>query len=198
MIKLRVKDIKLKIVRGRISTAEQRFQYSTLMEYVIQEDDRETSLIMGIIPPTYFYLKDVLNEELDDLERVILHNIQSDRRLSIRDLFVQNNLLHLNIEKSLSAAIDMVVIDEITRFGKTSYNFAASLYLTNGERIPNVVPSDALVLALLADKRDAIFVSDALIREREAIDRELSTKPDPLPQDAGKVGEPQVPKNLYT
>ena len=60
LMELRVTDIKLKIVRGRTSPAEQRFQYSTLIEYSVARGDEEILLVMGVIPPTFFYLKEVI------------------------------------------------------------------------------------------------------------------------------------------
>ena len=112
-MELKVTEIQLKIVRGRSSPGEKRFEYSTLIEYVIGEDEEKKVLTMGIIPPTYFYIKRVMRQDLDDLERVVLHNVQRDYRKIIRELFIENNLLHINLEKALVEPGDRVVIDHI-------------------------------------------------------------------------------------
>lgn len=195
-MELKIVEIKLKIVRGRSGPGEKRFEYSTLIEYIIGEDEEKKVLTMGIIPPTYFYLKQVLREELDDLERVVLHNIQRDYRKIIRELFIENNLLHVNLEKTLAESVDRVVIDHLKPIGKTNYNFSASIYLNNGQRIPEVIPSDAAVIALIANKN--IYVTNGLLAEKERIDQEIDERLASEKEKAKKPEETEAPKTIYT
>ena len=196
-MELKIVDVKLKIIRGKTGPSAQRFQYSTLIEYYIGVGEDQKILTMGIIPPTYFYLKRVLNEELDDLDKVILHNIQRDNRKIIRELFIENNLMFMNLKNALMDSIDRIVIDGVHTIGKLSYNFSASVYLTNGQRIPYIIPSDAVVFALVAGKD--IYVTDTLLEAKDRIDREFeakesSEKPDSEDQKDKEV----IPKNIYT
>ncbi len=197
---LKIIDIKLKIVRGKTGPVEQRFQYSTLIEYYIGESvegEDQKILTMGIIPPTYFYLKRVLNEELDDLDKVISHNIQRDSRKIIRELFIDNNLMFLNLKNALSGSIERVVIDNVHTIGKLNYNFSASIYLTNGQRIPYIIPSDALVFALVAGKD--IFVTTSLLEEKDRIDREFEEQISAKKRGESESGEQKaIPRNIYT
>jgi len=198
MKEIKVVDIKLKIIRGRVGPADRRFQYSTLIEYFIGEDEGGKVLTMGLIPPTYFFLKQVLNEDLNDLERVIYHNIRKDDRKILRELFITNNLIKINLKNTLSTIIDRVVIDKIDPIGSMNYNFSASLYLNNGQRVPNVIPSDAAVIALIANKD--IFIVDDLFEEKDRIDDEIEER-----LSSKKTGKPSseeeeidIPKNIYT
>lgn len=193
MKEIKVTDIKLQIIRGRPGPAEKRFEYSTLIEYFIGDDK---SLTMGIIPPTYFYIKKVLNEELDDLERVILHNIQRDNRIFFRELFVENNLMKISVTKTLSEIVDRIVIDDIQPIGKLSYNFAASIFLNNGQRIPKVIPSDAVVIALMAKKE--IYITDELMDEKVKIDEEIEKRMKKEEKSKDDKEETEVPKGIYT
>ncbi|MHA1267517.1 MAG: hypothetical protein ACTSRS_19940 [Candidatus Helarchaeota archaeon] len=201
-MELRVLDIKLKIIRGRTKPRARRFQYSTLIQYIIEGDAEEIVLDMGIIPPTYFFIKAVMNEDLDDLERVILHTIKDDSRKILRELFIENNLLNLNLKKGLASSLDRVVIDDIISQGKWDYIFVASIYLTNGQRIPHVVPTEAVILALLAGKKEEIYVTDKLLTAKAKLDQELKSRLETtLEPGAGKESEekkPTIPKNLYT
>lgn len=201
MNKYEVVDIKLKIVRGRVSPNEERFSYSTLVEYYYdsQEDKKENNhLTMGISPPTYFFLKEVLKQQLEALERVILHNVKGDDRKFLHDLFIQNNLLRINMIKILAETVDEVVIDGIKPMGQSSYNFSASLYLNNGQRIPNIIPSDAVVIALLAKKK--IYILDRVIYEKEKIDQEFQEKfaSEKEIDEGDESKKSDIPKNLYT
>ena len=200
MTEIKVVDIKLKIVRGRTGPTEKRFEYSTLIEYIIDKGKDGKNLIMGIVPPTYFHLKKVLNEDLDDLERVIFHNIRKDDRKYLEELFVTNNLLKINLKKALGEIIDRVVIDNITETGRLGYIFSASIYLNNGQRIPNVIPSDGVVLAILG-KKD-IYVKDTLLEEKEKLDQQIeermAAKKDEKPKIEYKPKETDIPKNIYT
>ena len=192
-------DIKLRIVRGRTGPADKRFEYSTLIDYIIKDEGGKT-LTMGITPPVYFFLKQVLNEELDDLERVIFHNIRRENRKILKDLFIDNNLLNISLKGVLVGAVDRIVIDGIKSVGKLNYNFSASIYLNNGQRIPNIIPSDAVVIALLANK--SIYITDSLLDEKEKIDKEIeekmTSKKEPKPESEDEQKEGKVPKSLYT
>ena len=170
MKELKIVDIKLKIIRGRGNSSEERFPYNTIVEYYTTDESK--NLTMSISPPTYFLLKQVLNEGLDDLERVILHTIRPDDRLFFQNLF-QNNLIKISMKKAL-AIVDRIVIDKITPIKPSTYNYAASIYLTNGERIPNVIPSDAVFIGLLAGK--SIYIDDSLLELKDKIDQEIAEK----------------------
>ncbi len=200
MNKIKVLDIKLKIVRGRPGPGEKRFQYSTLVEYILEENEDGTSLTMGVTPPTYFFLKQVLKTKLTDLERVIYHSIRTDFRIYFRELFIQNNLLNIKLKKVLAESIDEIIIDELRAVGRQGYTFSASIYLTNGQRIPNVIPSDAVVLALLA-KKD-IYIGDNVLKEKVRLDKEfqeqLTGKKESNRKDDKKPKELIGPKNIYT
>jgi len=198
-MELKILDIKLKIIRGKTAPMDQqRFQYSTLIEYYIGAGEDQKILTMGIIPPTYFYLKRVLNEELDDLDKVILHNIiQRDNRKIIRELFIENNLMFMNLRNALMDSIDRIVIDNLHTLGKLNYNFSASVYLTNGQRIPYIIPSDAVVFALVAGKD--IYVTDTLLEAKDRIDREFEAKESSEKPDSDDQKDKEViPKNIYT
>lgn len=170
MKELKIVDIKLKIIRGRGSPSEERFPYNTIVEYYTTDESK--NLTMSISPPTFFILKQVLNEELDDLQRVIFHTIRPDDRLFFQNLF-QNNLIKISMKKAL-AIVDRIVIDKITPIKPSTYNYAASIYLTNGERIPNVIPSDAVFIGLLAGK--SIYIDDSLLELKDKIDQEIAEK----------------------
>lgn len=200
MTELKVVDIKLKIVRGRSSPNEKRFSYSTLVEYIIDPADASKKLVVGVIPPTYFILKQVLKEDLDDLERVIYHNIREDIRLFFQDLFLENNLLKISMRKALIETVDRVVIDTINRLREDTYNFAASIYLNNGQRLHDVMPSDAVIIALVANKN--IYIDTTLQETKEKIDRQIEEKTEPKAEgsptdEAGKDDDSNA-KNLYT
>jgi bifunctional DNase/RNase len=201
MKELKIQEIKLKIIRGRTGPAQERFEYSTLIEYYFDVNKNTKQILtMGIIPPTYFFLKQVLNEDLDDLERVIFHSIQSDNRKILQELFIENNLMKISLMEKLDAIIDRVVIDSIIRMGKTGYKFAASLYLNNGERIPNVIPSDAVILAILG-KKD-IYILDELLEEKQKAEQEIeehvASKKEQASKPKDEIDEPELPKNIYT
>ena len=200
MPELKVIDIKLKIVRGRPSPNEKRFSYSTIVEYIIDPADPSKNLTVGVIPPTYFTLKQVLKEDLDDLERVIYHNVREDDRFFFQDLFLENNLMKITMRKALIETVDRVVIDTINRLSENTYNFAASIYLNNGQRIHDVMPSDAIVIALLANKN--IYIDTMLLEMKEKIDREIEEKTEPKaegsPTDDDGKKDDSISKNLYT
>ncbi len=200
MPELKVIDIKLKIVRGRPSPNEKRFSYSTIVEYIIDPADPSKRLTMGVIPPTYFTLKQVLKQDLDDLERVIYHNVREDDRFFFQDLFLENNLMKITMRKALIEIVDCVIIDTINRLKEDTYNFAASIYLNNGQRIHDVMPSDAVIIALLADKN--IYIDTMLLEMKEKIDREIEEKTEPKaegsPTDEEGKKDDSISKNLYT
>ena len=198
MKKIKVVDIKLKIVRGRPGPTEKRFQYSTLIEYFLEGKEDDTPLTMGITPHTYFFLKKVLNEDLDDLERVIYHNIRVDNRKLLTELFLENHLLNISLKKELIDTVDEVVIDTLKPVGQSGYNFSASIYLNNGQRIPNIIPSDAIVLALLG-KKD-IYIESHVLEEKAQLDKEFEEK---MASKKGEEGEDalknrEIPKRIYT
>ncbi|MFX1293496.1 MAG: hypothetical protein ACFFD2_01365 [Promethearchaeota archaeon] len=200
MNKIKVVDIKLKIIRGRSSPGEMRFKYSTLIEYFLEDKENGKRIIMGITPSTYFFIKQVLKEGLNDLERVIFHNIRVDSRKSLHELFIENNLLNISLKKEMVEVIDKVVIDNLKSFGKSGYNFSASLFLNNGQRIPNIIPSDAIVLALLANKD--IYISNSILEEKEKIDKEfdeiVESKRDTYNEGEKEQKKGKIPENIYT
>jgi hypothetical protein len=202
MKRKKVVNIRLRIVRGKPpGPSEKRLQYSTLIEYVLESEDEGANLIMGITPPTYFFLKSVLKQEITDLERVIYHNIRTDTRKIFQELFFENNLLNINLKKRLDDSIDEVVIDKLKEIGPNAgYNFSASIYLSNGQRIPNIIPSDAIVFAILANKD--IFVSEGVLTEKARLDEELTakmaSKKRPETEGADTEKKPQFPKRIYT
>jgi len=198
MKELKVVDIKLKIVRGSAGLREERFPYTTLVEYFTT--DASKNLTMGISPPFYFVLKQVLNQELDDLERFIYHNVRPDERLFFQDLYLENNLMKISMKRTLANIIDRIVIDKITPIKQSTYTYAASIYLNNGQRVPDVIPSDAVVMGLLASKD--IYITTELLETKEQIDRELIEKAEAqeegLPKDKEeKKGDPNS-EILYT
>ncbi len=202
MKRKKVVDIQLRIVRGKPpGPSEKRLQYSTLIEYILESENEGANLIMGITPPTYFFLKSVLKQEITDLERVIYHNIRADARKVLQELFIENNLLNINLKKGLDESIDEVVIDKLKKIGpNVGYNFSASIYLTNGQRIPNIIPSDAIVFAILAHKD--IFVTENVLIEKARLDAELMakmvSKKRPETEAADTEKKPQFPERIYT
>jgi len=201
MKRVKVVDIRLKIIRGKPpSPTEKRFQYSTLIEYVLEGKEDGEHLVMGITPPTYFFLKQVLKQELTDLERVIYHNIRIDSRKFLQELLIQNNLLNINLKKALIESVDEVVIDNLNKVGLSApYKFSASLYLNNGERIPNIIPSDAIIFALLANK--TIFITEAVLQEKGRLDKlffeKLQAKKDSGLKKELPKKKPDLPKGIY-
>jgi bifunctional DNase/RNase len=69
--------------------------------------------------------------------------------------------LKITMRKALIETVDRVVIDTINRLREDIYNFAASIYLNNGQRIHDVMPSDAVIIALLANK--SIYIDTTLL-----------------------------------
>jgi len=196
MKEFKVTEIKLKIIRGRAGPSEERFPYTTIIEYLTTDDSK--NLTMSISPTIYFIIKQVLNEELDDLERVIFHTIRPDERLFFHDLF-KNNLMKITMKKAL-AVVDRIVIDKITQIKPSIFNYAASIYLTNGQRVPNVIPSDAVFVGLLANK--SIYLDAELLELKEKIDQEMTEKTvaneEELAKEKEEKKEDSSSKNLYT
>ena len=198
MSEVKVIDVKLKIIRGRAHPTERRLDYSTVVDYIITEGETGEKLSMSVVPPVYFYLKRVLNEEFDDLERVIFHTIQEDDRTYLEEFILTNNLLKINLKKILTAAIERIVIDRVREVGRTGYIFSASIYLNNGQRIPNVIPSDAVAIAILGGKD--IFVKTKVLEEKKELDKliddRMTQKKEEKPEPDEK--KPDIPKNIYT
>ena len=94
----------------------------------------------------------------------------------------------------------IIIIDNLHTLGKLNYNFSASVYLTNGQRIPYIIPSDAIVFALVAGKD--IYVTETLLEAKDRIDREFeekeSSKKDDETEGEGQKETEEIPKNIYT